>query len=61
MNENICIYSVIITYCGNGGTRGFTVKAKDRVDAMQKLMNHINFNIVESVQIADIIMDQDNI
>lgn len=61
MEENLNTYSVIITYCANGGTRGYTVKAENRSVAFGKLMQHINFDYVAKVEIAEIVVNMDNI
>lgn len=55
------IYSVIITYAQNGGTRGYTVKATNRSEAFGKLMQHINFDYVSKVEIAEIVVNMDMI
>lgn len=51
-------YSTIITYF-NGENRGYVVFADSRKEAFEKLMNHINFDLVQKVEIAEIIMDDD--
>ncbi len=53
-------YSIIITY-RNGGNRGYAVHAKNQKEAFEKLMKHINFDLVSRIEIAEIIVDQDMI
>lgn len=54
-------FSVIVTYAQDGGTRGYTVKAENRSEAFGKLMQHINFDYVNKVEIAEIVVDMDMI
>lgn len=62
MKNNVLIinYSVIITY-RNGENRGYTIQAGSQKEAFEKLMNHVNFNLVRKVEIAEIIVDEDMI
>ena len=53
-------YSAIIVY-RNGGNRGYTIQAGSQKDAFTKLMNHVNFDLVSRVEIAEIVMDEDMI
>lgn len=53
-------YSAIITY-RNGENRGYTIQAESQKEAFEKLMNHVNFNLVRKVEIAEIIVDDDMI
>ena len=53
-------YSCIVTYC-NGNRRGYTVWAENRKNVFEKLMSHVNFDLVSKVEIAEIIMEQDMI
>lgn len=53
-------YSVIVTY-RNGTVRGYHVTAVDQNEAIQKLMGHINFNLIQKFEIAEIIVEQDYI
>ena len=57
MMEN---YSVVITYIG-GESRGYTALANGRKEAFAKLMEHINFNLIQRVEIAEIVVDKDMI
>ena len=62
MKNNVLIinYSAIITY-RNGENRGYTIHAGSQKEAFEKLMNHVNFNLVRKVEIAEIIVDEDMI
>lgn len=61
MNDSILInYSAIITY-RNGDNRGYTIRANSQKEAFEKLMNHVNFDLVRKVEIAEIIVDEDMI
>lgn len=53
-------YSAIITY-RNGDNRGYTIQASSQKEAFGKLMNHVNFDLVRKVEIAEIIVDEDMI
>lgn len=53
-------YSAIITY-RNGENRGYVIQAESQKEAFEKLMNHVNFNLVRKVEIAEIIVDDDMI
>lgn len=53
-------YSAIITY-RNGENRGYTIRAEGQKEAFEKLMNHVNFNLVRKVEVAGIIVDNDMI
>lgn len=53
-------YSTIITY-RNGGDRGYTIQANSQKEAFEKLMNHVNFDLVRKVEIAEIIVGEDMI
>ena len=53
-------YSVVITYIG-GESRGYTALANGRKEAFAKLMEHINFNLIQRVVIAEIVVDKDMI
>lgn len=60
-HENLTInYSAIITY-RNGENRGYTIQAESRKEAFGKLMNHVNFDLVQKVEMAEIIVDEDMI
>ena len=62
MKNNVLIinYSAIITY-RNGENRGYTIQAGSQKETFEKLMNHVNFNLVRKVEIAEIIVDEDMI
>lgn len=62
MKDEILVmnYSAIITY-RNGENRGYTIQANSRKEAFEKLMCHVNFELVREVEIAEIIMDEDMI
>lgn len=53
-------YSAIITY-RNGENRGYTIQAGGQKEAFEKLMRHVNFDLVRKVEIAEIIVDDDMI
>ena len=52
MKNNVLIinYSAIITY-RNGENRGYTIQAGSQKEAFEKLMNHVNFNLVRKGRI----------
>lgn len=62
MKNNVLIinYSAIITY-RNGENSGYTIQAGSQKETFEKLMNHVNFNLVRKVEIAEIIVDEDMI
>lgn len=62
MKNNVLIinYSAIITY-RNGENRGYTIQAGSQKETFEKLMNHVNFNLVRKDEIAEIIVDEDMI
>ena len=62
MKNNVLIinYSAIITY-RNGENRGYTIQAGSQKETFEKLMYHVNFNLVRKVEIAEIIVDEDMI
>lgn len=53
-------YSAIITY-RNGENRGYTIQAGSQKEVFEKLMNHVNFNLVRKVEVAEIIVNEDMI
>lgn len=53
-------YSVIVTY-RNGDNRGYTIQAEGRKAAFEKLINHVNFDLIQKVEISEIIVDEDMI
>ena len=46
-------YSAIITY-RNGENRGYTIQAGSQKEAFEKLMNHVNFNLVRHSMLLNV-------